>query len=127
MDAAAGFSRRVQFISTNLAGIPDTSGVHVVWTPDGSPLYVGMTGTQRTRLLQHLTGDRIASTLHKQVGDLLDAEFGRTAPRDEIRDWLGQCEFAWVETDHRQALKAELMDELSPPFNHVFPIVPGED
>ncbi len=118
-----GFSEPVAFMKENLDAAGDDSGVHVVWDPDGTLIYVGMTKNQRQRLLMHLSGDRLASVLHKAVGKRLDREYGREATRDEIRSWLNRCEVAWNTTEERQELKARIMVELEPALNEVTPVV----
>ncbi len=95
--------------------------MHVVYRPDGRALYVGMSKHTRTRIRQHLTGDREASILHEKVGRQLDRELGRAATRDEIRAWLEHCSFAVVYTDDISATKAALMAELDPELNEVLP------
>ena len=106
---------------TAIAALEDNPGVHVVFRPDGRPLYVGMSRHTRTRIRQHLTGDREASILHEKVGRMLDRELGRAATRDEIRAWLEQCSFAVIYTDDLAATKAALMSELTPELNEVVP------
>ena len=104
-----------------LRAVDDAPGVHVVYRPDGRALYVGMSRQTRTRIRQHLTGDREASILHEKVGRRLDRELGRSATRDEIRGWLEQCSFAVVYTDDISETKAALMEELDPELNEVLP------
>jgi hypothetical protein len=106
---------------TALRALDDAPGVHVVYRTDGRALYVGMSGHTRTRIRQHLTGDREASILHEKVGRQLDRELRRTATKDEIRAWLERCSFAVVYTDDINATKAELMAELDPELNEVVP------
>src|SRR5829696_3858767 len=81
----ASFSRPVRFSADAVAMSKNTPEVHIVWDSAGRLLYVGSSGTTRSRLQQHLTGDREASILHKKVGQMLDEESGAEAPRDAIR------------------------------------------
>ena len=99
----------------------ERQGVHVVWSPDGELLYVGQTARQRTRLRQHLNGDRGASVLHKQVGAMLDETLGRESTKEEIRSWLESCTVAWKFDGEPAALKASIIHEFEPPFNTVVP------
>lgn len=115
--ALEGFSVPLVLTRENVSRVPDVQGVHVVWDPTGELIYTGQSKGQRTRLRQHLTGDRAASVLHKQVGEMLDAELGREAPQGDIEEWLGRCTFSWKEDSEPAALKTLLMDEFSPRFN----------
>ncbi|MFC6015206.1 HNH endonuclease [Plantactinospora solaniradicis] len=99
---------------------PDAGGVHVV-IEDDEVIYVGETGHLRQRLQQHLRGNRGSSVLHKQVGAELDATEGRVATADEIAGWLGGRTVRWHPTDRRLELKAALVRQLSPRFNHLIP------
>lgn len=105
----------------SIRSLDDTPGVHVVYSPDGRALYVGMSGQTRSRIRMHLTGDREASILHEKVGRRLDRELGRSATRDEIRAWLEGCTFAVAFTDDLTTTKAALMHELKPEFNEIVP------
>ena len=118
-----GFTEPVPFVFENLDALTEEPGVHMVWGPDGAPLYVGMTAAQRDRVRMHLNGDREASVLHKKVGRGLDEQLGREASRDEIREWLATCEIAWTASNDRERLKARIMKELEPEFNDVMPRV----
>src|SRR4051794_36602274 len=100
------FSERLPLRADGIQNAPDEPGVHVVSDEDGNPLYVGHSAHTRSRLYQHLTGDREASILHGKVGRDLDAELGRTASRDEIAERLNKCTFVYQLTDRPQALKA---------------------
>ncbi|WP_454778209.1 AAA family ATPase [Georgenia muralis] len=103
-----------------MRAIPAERGVHVVFGNDGQPIYVGSTKNLRERIQQHLTGDRLASVLHEQVGQLLDTK-DRSATTAEIREWLGRCSVAWRLSDDPEALKAQLVAELEPRFNRARP------
>ncbi|MFI2567495.1 MrcB family domain-containing protein [Cellulosimicrobium funkei] len=116
-----------RFTDEAVGTIADEAGAHVVWSPEGELLYVGSSGQTRTRLRQHLAGDRAASILHQKVGQLLDVSLGRPASRDEIRDRLRQGWFAVAYTDDPTTLKAQLMDALNPPLNDVRPVESGEE
>ncbi|WP_299442124.1 hypothetical protein [uncultured Phycicoccus sp.] len=106
-----------------LAGLADDPGVHVVYRPGGRALYVGLSGSTRSRVRMHLTGDREASILHEKVGRILDKELGRTATREEIRAWLERCTFRVTYTEDTRQVKAALINELSPELNEVTPKV----
>jgi MoxR-like ATPase len=84
---------------------------------------VGKTGNLRRRLREHLQGDRQASVLHEQVGEMLDRP-GHTASSGEIREWLGHCSISWRLSDDPSVLKAELVAELSPRFNRASELPP---
>ncbi|MGW6130222.1 MrcB family domain-containing protein [Cellulomonas sp. NPDC055163] len=116
-----------QFTDDAVGAAAEKPGVHVVWAPDGELLYVGSSGRTRTRLRQHLTGDRTASTLHQKVGKLLDASLARPASRDEIADRLRAGWLAVAYTDEPTALKAQVMDALNPPLNDVRPAGHGTE
>ncbi|WP_345262613.1 MrcB family domain-containing protein [Nocardioides nanhaiensis] len=109
------------FSADSVRLVDDKPGVHVVWDASGRCLFVGLSQRNRTRLLQHLSGDRQASILHEKVGRLLDRELGRRAQRDEIRDWLNSCTFAAESSDAPARRKFELMGELLPRFNEKTP------
>lgn len=121
-----GFSSPVPYRTDAIAAVDDRQGVHVVSGPSNDVIFVGRSAKTRTRLRQHLTGDRGASVLHKQVGEVLDAELGRQASKDEIREWLEKCTVAWKYDDNPAPLKARIMDELSPRFNTVYPTTDTE-
>ncbi|MFC0224758.1 MrcB family domain-containing protein [Nocardioides zeicaulis] len=70
---------------------------------------------------QHLSGDRQASSLHDKVGRRLDAELGRTATRDEIREWLNTCTFTVEPDTDPTPRKRELILDLKPLFNDRLP------
>jgi MoxR-like ATPase len=111
-----GFSVPVPFSSDGVHAAPSAPGVHLVIDDLGKIVYVGKTGDLRRRLGEHLRGDRQASVLHEQVGEVLDRP-GHTASGAEIRDWLGRCSISWKLSDDSAALKAELVAALSPRFN----------
>lgn len=104
-----------------IRAIPDKPGVYLVYDPGQKTLYVGTSSHSRTRIRQHLTGDREASILHDKIGQRLDRALGRTATRDEIRDWLRGCTFTYRLTEDGPALKARLMDEFDPELNEIRP------
>lgn len=83
-------------------------------------LYVGRTKNLRDRLRQHLTGDRIASVLHEQVGHEIDKR-GIEATASDVADWLAQREVRWHETDNPEAAKDALVLALKPRFNRQIP------
>ncbi|MCX4386469.1 HNH endonuclease [Micromonospora peucetia] len=117
----AVFSDPQPFTRDTVAQAPLAPGAHVVIL-DGEIVYVGETGrTLRERLGAHLRGNRGSSVLHKQVGELLDREFGRPATTAEIAAWLGGCEIRWRETDDPKALKDALLTRIAPPFNQLLP------
>ena len=87
---------------------PKAPGVHLVIGEAGEIVYVGKTRDLRRRLREHLQGDRQASVLHEQVGEMLDRP-GHTASSAEIREWLGRCRISWRLSDDPAALKAELV------------------
>jgi hypothetical protein len=120
-EALAGFGESRPFNRASVDSSPSGSGVHIVWRSDGRPLYVGQSSQTRTRLLQHLSGDRQASILHAKVGRILDAELGRTADAAAIRSWLATCTFAVQVTDQPETLKTRLIETLNPEFNEVVP------
>jgi hypothetical protein len=100
--------------------------VHVVWDEAGRLVYVGHSGRQRSRLREHLTGDRQASILHDKAGRLLDQEFGRPARSEEIRSLLERWTFAWRETAAAEELKAQIMDVFYPMLNERRPGAPAD-
>ena len=112
-----GFSEPAAFIAAGVAEVPESSGVHVVWDEGGRLVYVGHSGRQRSRLREHLAGNRQTSILHDKVGRLLDREFGRPARSEEIRSLLGRWTFAWRETAAAEELKAQIMDVFHPMLN----------
>lgn len=118
------FSEPRPFVADELAGVPDGPGAHVVWSSDDELLYVGQTKHLRTRLRQHLSGDREGSILHAKVGRMLDEQLGREATGDDIRKFASTCTFAWQESGNPKALKALIIDELHPRFNEIRPNVP---
>ena len=109
------------FVATEFSAYNGMMAAHIVWAPDGQLVYVGESGNTGRRLRQHLSGDREASVLHDQVGRVLDIELGRTATRDEIREWLERCTFAVSPTNDPASLKAAVMDASGPRFNTIRP------
>lgn len=105
----------------HVRSVEDAPGVHVVWDAHGRCLYVGESAKTRTRLYQHLSGDRQASSLHEKVGRMLDAEHGRTAARDEIRAWLNTCTFTFELRTDTASRKRELILGLEPQLNDRLP------
>ena len=69
-----GFSDPVGYTLESVSDAPQSAGVHLVIGDNGEVIYVGKTGDLRRRLREHLQGDRQASVLHEQVGDMLDSE-----------------------------------------------------
>ena len=120
-DSLDGFIEPVAFDSDHVKQAEDKEGIHVVWSSDGDLVYVGRSAKQRTRLRQHLNGDRGASVLHKQVGELLDETLAREATKEEIRSWLEDCTVAWKYDSKPAALKARVMEQFSPRFNTAVP------
>jgi len=115
-----GFSDPAPYTTKTVGAAPDEPGVHVVWEPaerGGAVLYVGQTKHLRTRLREHLSGDRQASVLHEQVGTLLDEGTPQSADRDSIRDWLGECQVAWKVDPAPKVRKSELIAAFKPAFN----------
>ena len=104
-DTLSGFTEPVAYDSDHVKEAEEKEGVHVVWNRDGDLIYVGRSSKQRTRLRQHLNGDRGASVLHKQVGDLLDRLLEREATKEEIRSWLGSSTVAWKYDPNRRRSK----------------------
>jgi 5-methylcytosine-specific restriction protein B len=124
--ALAGFGEPVVYTKESLDGASDVPGVHVVWSSDGTVLYIGQTGKLRTRLLGHLRGDREGSSLHAHVGKLLDKP-GSPATGDQIRAFLSTCLVSWTPSGSKAALKRQLIDQLDPKFNVLKPPLPGDD
>lgn len=117
----ADLDRRRPFIRDEARTTREEPAVHVVWGPDGDCLFIGESGRTRSRLLEHLTGDRIGSVLHAKVGRRLDEELGRTATATEIEQWLSHCAVSVVYTSAPRQLKRELMQELHPALNERLP------
>jgi MoxR-like ATPase len=111
-----GFTVPVPFNSESVQAAPKAPGVHLVIDDTGEIVYVGKTGDLGRRLGEHLQGDRQASVLHEEVGEMLDRP-GHAASGAEIREWLGRCTVSWKLSDDPAALKAELVAALSPRFN----------
>jgi hypothetical protein len=118
-----GFTEPASFVSGTVDDADDQPGVHVVWDPDRELIYAGSSGQTRTRLRQHLGGDRQASILREKVGRDLDVELGRDVTQDEINNYLSACTVAWRLTADSDAVKARIMDELRPRYNEVRPRV----
>ena len=108
-----------------MGGVPDEGGVHIVWDPDGQPLYVGYSTAQRSRLRQHISGDREASILHAKVGRELDTSES-TANQEDIEAFLAACSFAWKTDEDPRGLKARLMEALEPRYNEINPPAPED-
>lgn len=113
-----GFTDWAVFDLDSVASAPTGSGVHLVADDTGAVVYVGATGSLRDRLRQHLQGDRQASVLREQVGELLDTEGDLASPED-ITGWLGRCTVRWRLAEDPRGVKAELVQVLSPRFNRV--------
>lgn len=113
-----GFSEPASFTSDTVRSAPNAAGVHVVFDPSGSPIYVGSSGDLRRRLSNHLRGGRESSVLHDQVGAELDRPEQRATSAD-IAAWLGGCTISWRLSEDLQQLKAQLVMQLSPRFNRV--------
>ena len=111
-----GFTAPVPFSSDVVQMAPKAPGVHLVIDTSGEIVYVDSTDDLRRRLGEHLQGDRQASVLHEQVGEMLDRP-GHTASGGEIREWLGRGTVSWRQSDDPAGLKAELVATLSPRFN----------
>lgn len=118
-DLLAGFTAAQPYTIDAAASAPSSPGVHVVLDA-GTVVYVGWTGNLRRRLRQHLTGNRAASVLHDQVGQLLDTP-GSAAPAADIAGWLGRCTVRWQETDNPEGTKDTLVVALHPCFNRQVP------
>lgn len=117
----AGFTSPVPYTRDQVKAAPQTRGVHVVWGPDAGDevVYVGQTGKLRTRLMQHLRGDRKGSVLHEQIGKMLDESAPGSASGDVIRAWLERCRVAWKETEDSKFVKHSLVQEYDPRFNRL--------
>ncbi|GIJ33246.1 nucleotide excision repair endonuclease [Verrucosispora sp. WMMD703] len=118
-DLLAGFTSPVPYTVEAVAEAPRAPGVHVV-LDGGTVIYVGRTGNLRSRLRQHLTGNRESSVLHEQVGQILDKQGPVASPHD-IADWLGRREIRWQETDNPEGTKEALVLALKPRFNRQVP------
>ncbi|MEV6515477.1 GIY-YIG nuclease family protein [Micromonospora chalcea] len=118
-DLLAGFTPPRPYTKDVVAAAPAAPGVHLV-LDGGVVVYVGHTRNLRSRLRQHLTGNRDSSVLHDQVGQLLDTP-GRAATRDDIAGWLGRREVRWLEADHPEGTKDALVLALCPRFNRQVP------
>jgi hypothetical protein len=121
-----GFSEPAALTAAGVAEVPESSGVHVVWDEAGRLVYVGHSGRQRSRLREHLAGNRQTSILHDKVGRLLDREFERPARSEEIRSLLTRWTFAWRETAAPEELKAQIMDRFHPMLNERRPGPPAD-
>jgi MoxR-like ATPase len=117
----SGFSEPRPFTSETVRVAPNEPGVHVVWgpRPEDGIIYVGRTATLRARLLQHLSGDRQASVLFEQVGELLDGNEPESATRVAIQEWLAGCRVAWTVDPDPRRLKQRLVQQLNPRFNRL--------
>ncbi|MFF0313823.1 GIY-YIG nuclease family protein [Micromonospora sp. NPDC005252] len=119
VDLLADFTAPQPYTRDTVARAPRSPGVHVV-LEHGVVIYVGRTKNLRERLRQHLTGDRIASVLHEQVGHELDKR-GAEATASDVADWLAQREVRWHETDNPEGAKESLVVALKPRFNRQVP------
>ena len=98
---------------------PGARGVHAV-LDDGAVVFVGWSANLRRRLRQHLVGPRGSSTLHEQVGQLLDAPGAAASPAD-VTDWLSRRTVRWLETNDPRGTAEALSDALMPCFNRRVP------
>ena len=73
------------------------------------------------RLLQHLSGPRGSSILHKKLAQRLDRRRRIAATREDVKRYLGTCSVAWKVDVNPEALKARLMDQLAPELNQIRP------
>jgi hypothetical protein len=121
-DLLSGFTPALSYTRDAAASAPQAPGVHVV-LDGGVAIYVGYTRNLRTRLRQHLTGNRESSVLHDQVGHELD-KLGPVATAEDIADWLGRCEVRWRTDDNPEAAKRALVLALRPRFNRQVPKLP---
>ncbi|MGA3539023.1 GIY-YIG nuclease family protein [Micromonosporaceae bacterium DT194] len=114
-----GFTPPRPYTMEAVADAPPAPGVHVVLDA-GSVVYVGYTGNLRSRLRQHLTGNRGSSVLHDQIAHLFDTP-DHTATTDDVVAWLGRRELRWQETDDPKPAKETLVRALQPCFNRQIP------
>src|SRR5688500_13754928 len=116
-----GSTDPIPFTSDGVGTAPNEPGVHVVWgpQPDDGIVFVGQSGKLRSRLRQHLSGDRQASVLFEQVGALLDRDEPESATRDDIQEWLARCRVAWATDPDPQQLKLRLVERFDPRFNRL--------
>jgi hypothetical protein len=119
----AAFDEPARMTAEQIGEQDDVPGVHVVWSPDGALLYVGSSGATRSRLRQHLSGDRQASRLHHHVGALLDADGRAPASSSAVREWLSRAFFATAASEDPRQLKADVVRAFAPPFNERTPDV----
>lgn len=117
----SGFPAPGAYVRDNARRAPQEEGVHIVWGPDPADaiVYVGRTKKLRTRLLQHLSGDRQGSVLHEQVGKMLDGDRPGSADGEQIRAWLNRCQVAWKVDEDAQQLKRRLVEKFEPRFNRL--------
>ncbi|GLY21812.1 GIY-YIG nuclease family protein [Micromonospora sp. NBRC 101691] len=118
----SGFTPALPYTRDAVASAPQAAGVHVV-LEGGVVIYVGYTRNLRTRLRQHLTGNRESSVLHDQVGQELDKR-GPVATSADIADWLGRCEVRWRTDENPEAAKHALVLAFQPRFNRQVPKLP---
>lgn len=116
-----GFSPPVAYTRAAVQAAEDVPGVHVVWGPDGEVLYVGRSGAQRERLLQHISGGRGSSVLHQKIGARVDEELGHHASQPEIQAYLSTCRVSWRVADDPAQLQGDLITRLAPAFNERMP------
>ncbi|HAS08932.1 MAG TPA: hypothetical protein DCS55_00175 [Acidimicrobiaceae bacterium] len=115
-----GFTEPCVFDGDHLRGAPDEPGVHIVYGADSDEIvFVGHSAKLRSRMRQHLSGDRDASVLYEQVGELLDGDRPESADRDAIQAWLAKCRISWKVDNDRVQLKRKLIGEFSPTFNRL--------
>lgn len=115
-----GFTEPCVFDGDHLRGAPDEPGVHIVYGADSDEIvFVGHSAKLRSRMRQHLSGDRDASVLYEQVGELLDGDQPGSADRDAIQAWLANCRIAWKVDGGRVQLKRQLVNQFSPTFNRL--------
>lgn len=114
-DPVAGFSDRLPFTLETTQSAPTVPGVHVVWTPDGDPLYVGSTDNLQTRLRQHLV---VSGSVFKKASMYL-AGLDRPDRNEDVRRLFDSCKVAWRRSDFPESLKATLVEQLDPPLNRL--------
>ena len=117
--APTGSASEAEYLELALAEVVVPADVHAM-LDDGAVVFVGWTGNLRRRLRQHLAGPRGSSTLHEQVGQLLDTP-GTPASSADITDWLSRRTVRWLETDDSRGTAEALSDALMPCFNRRVP------
>lgn len=122
-----GFTDPCPYEPAYLNEVPNEPGVHVVYEPDSNEiLYIGHSKQLRSRMREHLSGDRKASVLHEQVGELLDGDEPDSADRASIQAWLANCRVSWKVDEDRVQLKRRMIERFSPRFNRLR-IAPDEE